>query len=105
VVGAGDILGGAGSTPGNNPVLARGEFIAPALSVANVLTQIGRAQITPQQTRRKTKIFYDETNRNLRTAGRTLQSRQRRNLVEQSAIDRCLWTTEDDVTFGITKEV
>jgi len=34
-----------------------------------------------------------------------LQSRQRAHLVEQSAIDRCLWTTQDDVALGVTKEV
>jgi len=32
-----------------------------------------------------------------------LQSRQRAHLVEQSAIDRCLWTTQDDVALGVTK--
>jgi hypothetical protein len=65
VVGAGDILVGAGSARGNNPLLlARGEFIDPALSVANVVRQIGRAQITSQQNAAKkgetdmNSIFY-----------------------------------------------
>jgi hypothetical protein len=63
-VGAGDILVGAGSTRGNNPLLARGDFIDPALSVVNVVTQIGRAQITSQQNAAKkgetdmNSIFY-----------------------------------------------
>jgi hypothetical protein len=49
--------------------------------------------------------FYEETNRDPRTTRRTLQFRRRAHLVEQSAIDRCLWTTENDVALGITKEV
>jgi hypothetical protein len=40
-----------------------------------------------------------------RSAVQTLQPRLRMHLVEQSAIDRCLWTKEKDVALGDTKRL
>ena len=45
----------------------------------------------------------DETHRGPRSAGQTLQPRRRTHLVEQPAIDRCLWTTEGTVALGVTE--
>ena len=50
-------------------------------------------------------VKYDEANRNLRSARPALQFGRRSYLVEQPAIDRCLWTEEDDAALGVTKEV
>lgn len=37
--------------------------------------------------------------------GANLQPRRRMHLVEQPAIDRCLWAKENDVALGVTEEV
>ena len=51
------------------------------------------------------RIIYDEANRDPRPARPTLQFGRRLYLVEQPAIDRCLWATEDDAALGIAKEL
>ena len=49
--------------------------------------------------------FYEENNRNSRSVRRTLQFRRRAHLVEQSAIDRGLWTTQGYIAAGVKAAV
>ena len=82
-------------------------MINPALrGDTNVVTQLGCAQIASQQSAIKdSDKSHDEANRDPRPARPTAQLGRRPYLVEQPAIDRCFWTTEDDAALGITKEV
>jgi hypothetical protein len=44
--------------------------------------------------------YHDETNRNPRSAHRALEFKRGGHLVEQPAIDRCLWAKEKDVALS-----